>query len=193
MKKIFTTVLIIFFYFLPKNVQSEIKPIIEGNIDAKVKLIVFESLTCSHCADFHKNIYPSLKEEFINKGHVSIEFKNFPLDMAALNASKIAHCKNNGKSEVLHYLFENQSQWVKGNTIADLNKNLKNLMDKSKFKLNFDQCLNNNEIEDFILEDRINGTKKYKIEATPTLIINGEKFENASNYKKLKKYLEKLI
>ncbi len=193
MKKIFTTVFIIFFYFLPKNVQSEIKPIIEGNIDAKVKLIVFESLTCSHCADFHKNIYPSLKEEFINKGHVSIEFKNFPLDMAAFNASKIAHCKNNGKSEILHYLFENQSQWVKGNTIADLNKNLKNLMDKSKFKLNFDQCLNNKEIEDFILEDRINGTKKYKIEATPTLIINGEKFENASNYKKLKKYLEKLI
>jgi len=193
MKKIFTTVFIIFFYFLPKNVQSEIKPIIEGNIDAKVKLIVFESLTCSHCANFHKNIYPSLKEEFINKGHVSIEFKNFPLDMAALNASKIAHCKNNGKSEILHYLFENQSQWVKGNKIADLNKNLKNLMDKSEFKLNFDQCLNNKEIEDFILEDRINGTKKYKIEATPTLIINGEKFENASNYKKLKKYLEKLI
>ena len=193
MKKIFTTVLIIFFYFLPKNVQSEIKPIIEGNIDAKVKLIVFESLTCSHCANFHKNIYPSLKEEFINKGHVSIEFKNFPLDMAALNASKIAHCKNNGKSEILHYLFENQSQWVKGNTIVDLNENLKNLMDKSEFKLNFDQCLNNKEIEDFILEDRINGTKKYKIEATPTLIINGKKFENASNYKKLKKYLEKLI
>ena len=193
MKKIFTTVLIIFFYFQPKNVQSEIKPIIEGNIDAKVKLIVFESLTCSHCADFHKNIYPSLKEEFINKGHVSIEFKNFPLDMAALNASKIAHCKNNGKSEILHYLFENQSQWVKGNTIADLNKNLKNLMDKSEFKLNFDQCLYNKEIEDFILEDRINGTKKYKIEATPTLLINGKKFENASNYKKLKKYLEKLI
>ena len=193
MKKIFTTVFIIFFYFLPKNVQSEIKPIIEGNIDAKVKLIVFESLTCSHCANFHKNIYPSLKEEFINKGHVSIEFKNFPLDMAALNAAKIAHCKNNGKSEILHYLFENQSQWVKGNKLADLNKNLKNLMDKSEFKLNFDQCLNNKEIEDFILEDRINGTKKYKIEATPTLIINGEKFENASNYKKLKKYLEKLI
>tara|TARA_B100000470_G_C19766168_1_gene380740 strand:+ start:613 stop:1194 length:582 start_codon:yes stop_codon:yes gene_type:complete len=193
MKKIFTTVFIIFFYFLPKNVQSEIKPIIEGNIDAKVKLIVFESLTCSHCANFHKNIYPSLKEEFINKGHVSIEFKNFPLDMAALNAAKIAHCKNNGKSEILHYLFENQNQWVKGNAIAGLNKNLKNLMDKSKFKLNFDQCLNNKEIEDFILEDRINATKKYKIEATPTLIINGEKFENASNYKKLKKYLEKLI
>jgi len=48
-------------------------------------------------------------------------------------------------------------------------------------------------VEDHILEDRINGVKKFKVEATPTLIINGEKFENPSNYKKLKKYLEKLI
>ena len=98
MKKIFTTVFIIFFYFLPKNVQSEIKPIIEGNIDAKVKLIVFESLTCSHCADFHKNIYPSLKEEFINKGHVSIEFKNFPGFMQQLYANKDV-----GWSPIFHY------------------------------------------------------------------------------------------
>jgi len=127
-----------------------------------------------------------------------MEFKNFPLDMAAFNASKIAHCKNDGKSEILHYLFENQDKWVKGNTITDLNKNLKNFISNSNdlnpiFSLNFEECLNNTKIEDFILEDRINGAKKFKIEATPTLIINGEKFENALNYKKLKKYLEKLI
>lgn len=193
MKKILKTILIIIFYYLPVAAQAEVRPIIEGNFDAKVKIIIFESLTCSHCANFHKNVYPSLKEEFINKGHVSIEFKNFPLDIAAFNASKIAHCKNDGKSEILHYLFKNQNQWVKGNTIADLNKNLKSFIKKSNFNLNFDECLNKSEIEDFILEDRINGAKKYKIEATPTLIINGEKFENALNYKKLKKYLEKLI
>jgi len=193
MKKILKTILIIIFYYLPVAAQAEVRPIIEGNFDAKVKIIIFESLTCSHCANFHKNVYPSLKEEFINKGHVSIEFKNFPLDIAAFNASKIAHCKNDGKSEILHYLFKNQNQWVKGNTITDLNKNLKSFIKKSNFNLNFDECLNKSEIEDFILEDRINGAKKYKIEATPTLIINGEKFENALNYKKLKKYLEKLI
>ena len=193
MKKILKILFIIIFYYLPVTSQAEIKPIIEGNTDAKIKIIIFESLTCSHCASFHKKVYPSLKEDFIEKELVSIEFKNFPLDMAAFNASKIAHCKNDGKSEILHYLFENQDKWIKGNTIADLNKNLKNFIDSSNFSLNFEECINNTKIEDFILEDRINGAKMFKIEATPTLIINGEKFENALNYKKLKKYLEKLI
>ena len=65
---------------------SEIKKISEGNIDAKIKIIVYESSTCSHCADFHKNVYPELKNEFIDTGLVLIEFRNFPLDMAAFTA-----------------------------------------------------------------------------------------------------------
>ena len=193
MKKIIITTIFLFLYFIPASSNSEVKQIFEGNVDAKIKLIVFESLTCSHCANFHKNVYPSLKENFIDKGLVYIEFRNFPLDIAALNASKIAHCKNDGNSEILHYLFINQRQWVKGNSIEELNKNIKNFIDKSNFNLNFDQCISNKKVEDHILEDRIEGVKKFKIEATPTLIINGEKFENPSNYKKLKKYLEKLI
>ena len=193
MKKIIITTIFLFLYFIPTSSNSEVKKIFEGNVDAKIKLIVFESLTCSHCANFHNNVYPSLKENFIDKGLVYIEFRNFPLDIAALNASKIAHCKNDGNSEILHYLFINQRQWVKGNSIEELNKNIKNFIDKSHFNLNFDQCINNKKVEDHILEDRIEGAKKFKIEATPTLIINGEKFENPSNYKKLKKYIEKLI
>tara|TARA_X000000368_G_scaffold387454_1_gene348207 strand:+ start:512 stop:1090 length:579 start_codon:yes stop_codon:yes gene_type:complete len=173
--------------------NAEIKPIIEGNTFAKVKLIVFESLTCSHCANFHKNVYPSLKEDFLDKGLASIEFRSFPLDLAAFNASKIAHCKNDGNSKVLHYLYLNQDKWIKGSTIDDLNKNLKKAIKDSSFSLDFEKCINDKQIEDYILEDRINGAKKFKIEATPTLIINGETFENPTNYKKLKKYLEKLI
>ena len=193
MKKIIITTIFLCLYFIPASSNSEVKQIFEGNVDAKIKLIMFESLTCSHCGNFHKNVYPSLKENFIDKGLVYIEFRNFPLDIAALNASKIAHCKNDGNSEILHYLFINQRQWVKGNSIEELNKNIKNFIDKSNFNLNFDQCISNKKVEDHILEDRIEGVKKFKIEATPTLIINGEKFENPSNYKKLKKYLEKLI
>jgi len=193
MKKIIITTIFLFLYFIPASSQSEVKPIIEGNLDSKVKLIVFESLTCSHCADFHKNVYPGLKKDFIDKGHVSIEFRNFPLDIAALNASKIAHCKNDGKSEILHYLFNNQKVWLKGKSIEDLNQNIKLFIEKSNFNLDTEKCLNNNQVEDHILEERIEGAKKFKIEATPTLIINDEKFENPTNYKKLKKYLEKLI
>ena len=93
MKKILFIIIFIFFYYIPTNLHADVKPISEGSREAKIKIIVFESLTCSHCADFHKNIYPNLKKEFIDKGHVFIEFKNFPLDMAAFNASKIArHC-----------------------------------------------------------------------------------------------------
>ena len=193
MKKIILTTLLIVFYFLPAKLNAEIRPITEGNIDAKIKIVVFESLTCGHCAKFHKDVYPGLKENFIDKGHVYIEFKNFPLDMAAMNASKIAHCRNDGNSEVLHYLFDNQDKWVKGNTIEELNQNIKKFIDKSAFNLDVEKCLRNKEVEDHILEDRIEGAKKYKLEATPTLIINGEKFDNPTNYKKLKKFLEKLI
>ena len=193
MKKIFTKTIIILLFFTSLNLKAEIKPIIEGSVDAKVKLVVFESLTCSHCADFHKNVYPSLKTDFIDNGLISIEFRNFPLDIAAFNASKIAHCRNDGKSEILHHLYNNQSSWVRGSTIEDLNKNLKRVVQESGFKLDFDNCIANSKIEDFILEDRIDGVKNYKVEATPTLIINGEKFENPKNYKKLKKYIEKMI
>ena len=193
MKKVIITILFITFYFLPVNLKAEVKTISDGNVDAKIKIIVFESLTCSHCANFHKNVYPGLKEDFIDKGLVYIEFKNFPLDMAAMNASKIAHCRNDGNSEILHYLFDNQEQWVKGKTIEELNKNIKILIEKSDFNLDVDVCLSNKEAEDHILEDRIEGAKKFKIDATPTLIINGEKFDNPLNYKKLKKFIEKLI
>ena len=193
MKKTIIYSLLIIFSFLPAISKAEVKTVIEGNVDSKIKLIVFESLTCSHCADFHKNIYPNLKEDFIDKGHASIEFRNFPLDIAALNASKIALCKNDGNSEILHYLFKNQKKWAKGKTIEEFNNNIKSVIEKSNFNLNYEKCIDNKKIEDHILEDRIEGVKKFKIEATPTLIINGKKFENPSNYKKLKKYLEKLI
>ena len=73
-------------------------------------------MTCSHCADFHKNVYPDLKTEFIDKGLVKIEFRHFPLDIAALNASKIGQCNNDGKSDLMHILFSGQKKWARGKT-----------------------------------------------------------------------------
>ena len=193
MKKLFLTLTILFVTLNYTNANVQVKTILEGNINAKIKLIVYESLTCSHCADFHKVIYPELKKDFIDKGLISIEFRNFPLDVAALNASKVAHCKNDGKSEILHFLFEKQKEWVRGETIEDLNKNLKKLINEKDFGIDFDKCINDTVVEDHVLNDRINAVKKYDIQATPTLIINDKKFDNPQNYKKLKKTLEKLI
>ena len=193
MKKIILILLYSFFSFSYLNSETKVNILYEGNPDAKIQLIIYESLTCGHCADFHKDVYPDLKKNYIDKGLVKIEFRNFPLDLAALNASKIAHCKNDGNSEILHFLFDNQKKWVKGSTIEEINTALIKLFDSGKFELDIYQCLSNKKIEDHILEDRIEAVKKFKLNATPTLIINNKKFEKPLNYKNIKKTLEKLI
>ena len=68
-------------------------------------MVLMNHLTCDHCADFHENVYPDLKKEFIDTGIIKIEFKYFPLDMAAFNAAKIAQCRNDGKSDILTYFI----------------------------------------------------------------------------------------
>jgi len=192
MKKIIFLILLFFTTVL--NAQAEeIKRISVGNKDAKITIIAFESLTCSHCANFHKNVFPELKKEFLDTGIAKIEFRHFPLDIAAFNASKVAQCKNDGNSDILESLYANQQKWVKGSSIQEANKNLQKFLKNEGFSIDFDTCVNNKEIEDFVLNDRIDGTKNFKVSSTPTIIINNKKFEKALTYKNLKKALEKLI
>ena len=185
--------LVIFLSVFSKVQAEEIKRITVGNKDAKITIIAFESLTCSHCANFHKNVFPQLKEEYIDTGLAKIEFRHFPLDIAAFNASKVSQCKNDGNSDILESLYANQQKWVKGSSIEEANKNLQKFLKSEGFSIDFDTCINNKEIEDFVLNDRIDGAKNFKVNATPTIIINDKKFEKTLNYKNLKKALEKLI
>ena len=191
MKKIL--IIIILFFSSLNIVSAETKRIISGNENAKITIIAYESLTCSHCADFHMDVYPQIKKDYIDTGLAKIEFRHFPLDIAAFNASKIAQCSNDQSLEILESLYSNQQAWVKGNTVEEINGNLKRFIEKEGFKVDFEKCLNNKEIEDFVLNDRIEGAKNFKVNATPTIIINNEKFEKSLNYKNLKKSLEKLI
>ena len=191
MNKIF---LILVLFFGSINISNaEVNRIVAGNKDAKITIIAYESLTCSHCADFHKDIYPQLKKDFIDTGLAKIEFRHFPLDVAAFNASKVSQCKSNESLKILNSLYSNQQEWVRGNTVEEINGNLKKFIKSQGFEINFEKCINNKEIEDFVLNDRIEGVKKFKVNATPTIIINNEKFEKTLNYKNLKKSLEKLI
>ncbi len=192
MKKIIFVILIFFTSVL--NAQAEeIKRITVGKKDAKITIIAFESLTCSHCANFHKNVFPELKKEFLDTGIAKIEFRHFPLDIAAFNASKVAQCKNDGNSDILESLYATHHKWVTGSSIQEANKNLQKFLNNEGFSIDFNSCINNKEIEDFVLNDRIDGTKNFKVSSTPTIIINNKKFEKALTYKNLKKALEKLI
>ena len=191
MNKLFLFLILIF--GLSASANAEIKRIVSGNQNAKITIIAYESLTCSHCANFHKDVYPSLKKDFIDTGLVKIEFRHFPLDIAALNASKISLCKQDQSLEILEKLYSNQQAWIKGKEIEEVNNNLKEFLKNAGFDIDFEKCINNKEIEDYVLNDRIEGTKNFKVNSTPTIIINNEKFEKSLNYKNLKKTLEKLI
>ena len=192
MKK-FLAFILIFLSTISSINAEEIKRIFVGNKDAKITIIAFESLTCSHCANFHKDVYPKLKKEYLDTGLAKIEFRHFPLDIAAFNASKVSQCNNDGDSKILNSLYANQQKWVKGSSAAEANQNLKKFLESEGFNIDFEACINNEKIEEFVLNDRIDGVKKFKVNATPTIIINDKKFEKTLNYKNLKKALEKLI
>ena len=191
-------ILLFFLIFFQTSITSadnsvKVKRIVIGNKDAKITIIAYESLTCSHCADFHINIFPDLKRDYIDTGIAKVEFRHFPLDEAAFNASKIAQCKNDGNSDILNSLYLNQNKWIKGQTINEVNENLKKFLVSEGIEVDFNKCTVDKKIEEFVLNDRIEGVKKFKVNATPTIIINDKKFEKSLNYKNLKKTIEKLI
>ena len=192
MKKIIIFI-ILFLTNISNSGAEEIKRIFIGNKDAKITIIAFESLTCSHCANFHKDVFPELKKEYLDTGLAKIEFRHFPLDIAAFNASKVSQCKNDGDSKILNSLFSNQQKWVKGSSAQEANENLKKFLVGEGFNVDFEKCINDKEIEDFVLNDRIDGVKNFKVNSTPTIVINDKKFEKSLTYKNLKKALEKLI
>ena len=196
MKKLTSTLFIIFLIFSSKAFAADnkmVKRISEGEESAKITIIAYESLTCSYCANFHKDVYPELKKDFIDNGLVKIEFRHFPLDIAAFNASKIAQCNNDGSSSIMNILYSGQKKWARGKTPEEATGYLKKFLESENIKLDFEKCLSDKAIEDYVLNDRIDGVKKFEVNATPTIIINDKKFDKALNYKNLKKYLEKLI
>ena len=198
MKKInnfFKTFFLIFF-ILTTQVESKILRI--GNSEAKVTVKVFSSLTCPHCANFHEVIFVKLKDEYIESGLVKFEHHPFPLDLAALNAEIILSCKNNNLSsqekifEFLTELYNKQSTWAVGSDINKINEFLKKI--GLNFQLNnkeMDACLKNEVKQDEILEQRIQAQKIYKIDSTPTIIVNEKKYSGKMDYKEFKKIIDK--
>ena len=194
MNKITFKIFLILFTFFSFHAESKILSI--GNSDAKVTVKVFSSLTCPHCADFHISIYENLKKDFIDRGLVKFEHHAFPLDLAALNAEIIVRChvNNDEKFKLLKKIYEKQKDWAIGSDINKINDSIKkigaelNLEDKKMSK-----CLNDEKVQDDILNQRIDAQKKYKIESTPTIIINEKKYTGKNNYEQFKKAIEKKL
>ncbi len=190
--KIFYQILFLILVFFPLQVESKVLSM--GNPDAKVSIKVFSSLTCPHCANFHTAIFNNLKRDFIDKGLVRFEHHAFPLDLAALNAEIIVRCHvdNNKKFKLLEKIYEKQKVWAVGSDINKINDSIKKI--GSEFNLQnekMDECLNNENAQENILNERIDAQKKYKIESTPTIFINEKKYSGKVDYKQFKKAIEK--
>ena len=194
MKKInnfFKTFFLIFF-ILTTQVESKILRI--GNSEAKVTVKVFSSLTCPHCANFHEVIFVKLKDEYIEKGLVKFEHHPFPLDLAALNAEIVVRCQadNDKRFKLLEEIYNKQDFWAVGSDINKINDLIKKVgldFDLTEDKMN--GCLKNSIVQDEILNERIEAQKKYKIESTPTVIVNDKKYSGKNDYRIFKKIIEK--
>ena len=178
------------------SVNAESKILDIGNSNAKIQVKVFSSLTCPHCANFHKNIFEDLKKEYIDKGIVKFEHYGFPLDLAALNAEIIVRCHvdNKKKFQLLGEIYKKQNKWAVGSDINIINESIKKIgLDSGLNNNKMDKCLNNENVQDQILNERIEAQKKYKIQSTPTIYINKKKYEGKHEYKQFKKAIEKLL
>ena len=189
--KIFKTVFILVFIF---SAQAESKILSIGSPDAKVTVKVFSSLTCPHCATFHTSIFNKLKKEYIDEGLVRFEHHAFPLDLAALNAEVVVRCQTNNetKFKLLEEIYNKQTFWAVCSDISKINDLIKEVgsdFDLTEEKMN--ACLENSNVQDEILNERIEAQKKYKIESTPTIFINEKKYSGKVDYKKFKKIIEK--
>ena len=192
-KTLFRIIYCVFFLF---SVSAESKILSLGENNAKVTVKVFSSLTCPHCADFHNIIFGNLKKDFIDKGLVKFEHHAFPLDLAALNAEIIIRCidSNAKRFDLLEKIYEKQKIWAVGSDINKINDSIKKIgteLNLSREKM--ENCLKNENAQENILNQRIEAQKKYKIESTPTILINEKKYSGKVDYKQFKKAVEKKL
>ena len=166
-----------------------------GSYDAIVKIKIFSSLTCPHCANFHIKVVPKIIKEYVESGKAQLIFIDFPLDLAAFNASKLLHCIDQKKQiSFLDIVYDTQSNWANGSNIEDINNNLKKIAKNLGISPEqFDKCLIDEDISDKILNNRIEANQKYSISSTPTIVINEKKLEGSASFKNIKKKIEKII
>jgi len=194
MKEINKFLKIVFYFFFIFVAQAESKILSIGNSDAKVTVKVFSSLTCPHCANFHIEVFNNLKKDYIDKGLVKFEHHAFPLDLAALNAEIVVRCHAdiNKNFKLLEEMYNKQKFWAVGSDINKINELLKKVgedFNLTNEKIN--NCLKDEKAQEDILNQRIEAQKQYKIESTPTIIINEKKYTKKIDYETFRKFIDK--
>ncbi len=176
---------------VPRAAELELFPNdrVLGDSNAPVTIIEYSSLTCPHCATFHRDALPQIMETWIAEGKAKLVFRHFPLDSLALRAAAVANCIEGERHfSFLDILFKSQRRWTKASDPIKAIGQMARLAGLSKDK--FETCVNDQAEMDRILARRQDGAQTYGVQSTPTLIINGEKVEGVRSFKYLNRIIE---
>lgn len=178
------------------DTKTALKDRVLGNADAPLTFYDYSSLSCPHCADFHTNVLPRIKRDYIDTGKVKMVFRPFPLNQPALLGEQIARCVPEEEYfPMLDLLFTNQEKWVFGDAKANLRQMVKVAGVTDAL---FDECLKNKLLEQGIVDIASDGSKRFEIKGTPTFIIGednskGEIVSGETDYDSFSQKLDKIL
>ena len=153
------------------EVEAMMTPRTLGSDTAPIKVTEYSSLTCGHCSSFHKEDFAKIKAEFIDTGKVQFIFKEFPLNEPAIVASQLIRCMPADKYEgFMSLLFAQQDNWAYKPEFKDILKQNAKLAGFSDEQA--EACFANTELKQRIVGDMKAATDKYKIQSTPTFVLN---------------------
>lgn len=165
--------------------------VVEGDPDAKVTVIEYASLTCPHCASFHRTIYNPMKPDYIDNGKIRFIYRDFPLDNFALAASVIARCGGEKRFVgMVDLILDKQSEWRGADNVLDELKRLARLGGLGSEQI--DACMADQELGQSIVDRARQGQDHFDVSATPTVLINGKKFR-ATNLAAMRAELDAVL
>jgi protein-disulfide isomerase len=162
-----------------------------GPADAKVVIVEYASTTCPHCAVFHRQVFPTIKKDYVDTGKVKFIFREFPLNDVDLAAVMLARCAPEDKYfPLIDTYFEQQETWTKGNPTEQLFK----IAQLAGFtKESFDACLKNEQVARGLVEARDRASSEFGVEATPTFFINGQLHRGGESVEEFKKLIDEAL
>jgi protein-disulfide isomerase len=161
-----------------------------GNKNAKITLIEYSSLSCPHCADFHKKVFPELKKLYIDNNKILFIHRDFPLNPSALHGAVLARCDGSDRQyfRFLKALFNSQDKWAFSGDYMSKLKMTGKLAGISEER--FNECMKDEKLEKQILQSRQKGSDILKISSTPSFLLNGEKIVGSSDLESFKKAID---
>jgi protein-disulfide isomerase len=163
-----------------------------GSPDAKCTIVEYASMTCTHCAAFHRETWPKLKSTYVDTGKVHFTLREFPLDPLATAGFMLARCAGNDKYFAMtDLLFDKQNDWA---FVKKPLESLASLTRQAGFtQKSFEDCLKNQEIRAGVEAVRSRADTLLGVDATPTFFINGKKYDGEMTFEAMDKIISPIV